>query len=154
MIYRNRSNDVEIWLGTYIEILMPCPFTCPKMFWAGPNFLRQTKNLFTYWGSHKHFLTDKKMICIQLNCFFCTSTKCFEEALIAVKILSWLKKFGPAQNILGPVKGQGICFLTWIVSSLIFQNSIYRIWIPYLVFTHVSRYRPWISLHGNVNQKN
>ena len=26
----------------------------------------------------------------------------------AVKFLGWLKKFGPAQNILGPVKGQGI----------------------------------------------
>jgi hypothetical protein len=24
------------------------------------------------------------------------------------KILGWIKKFGPAQNILGPVKGQGI----------------------------------------------
>ena len=39
--------------------LMPCPFTSPKMFCAGPNFLCQTKNLFTYYGSHK------KMICIQ-----------------------------------------------------------------------------------------
>jgi hypothetical protein len=34
--------------------------------------------------------------------------KSFEEALNAVKFLGWLKKFGPAQNILGPVKGQGI----------------------------------------------
>ena len=45
--------------------LMPCPFTGPKMFCAGPNFLCQTKNLFTYCGSHKHFVPDKKMICIQ-----------------------------------------------------------------------------------------
>ena len=45
--------------------LMPCPFTGPKMFWAGHNFLCQTKNLFTYCGSHKHFVPDKKMICIQ-----------------------------------------------------------------------------------------
>ena len=29
----------------------------------------------------------------------------------AVKFLGWLKKFGPAQNILGPVKGQGISFI-------------------------------------------
>ena len=41
------------------------PFTGPKMFCAGPNFLCQTKNLFTYCGSHKHFVPDKKMICIQ-----------------------------------------------------------------------------------------
>ena len=30
-----------------------------------PNFLCQTKNLFTYCGSHKHFVPDKKVICIQ-----------------------------------------------------------------------------------------
>ena len=41
------------------------PFKGPKMFWAGPNFLRLTKNLFTYCGSRKHFVPDKKMICIQ-----------------------------------------------------------------------------------------
>ena len=39
---------------------------------------------------------------------FCAGTNVFEEALTAVKFLGWLKKFGPAQNILGPVKGQGI----------------------------------------------
>ena len=39
---------------------------------------------------------------------FCAGTKVFEEALNAVKFLGWLKKFGPAQNILRPVKGQGI----------------------------------------------
>ena len=44
---------------------MPCPFRGPKMFWTGPNFLCQTKNLFTYCGIHKHFVPDKKMICIQ-----------------------------------------------------------------------------------------
>ena len=32
----------------------------------------------------------------------------FEEALNAVKFLGWPKKFGPAQNVLGPVKGQGM----------------------------------------------
>ena len=39
---------------------------------------------------------------------FYASTKGFEEALNAVEFLGWLKKFGMAQNILGPVKGQGI----------------------------------------------
>ena len=46
---------------------------------------------------------------VQLS--FCAGTKVFEEALNAVKFLVWLKKFGPAQNILGPVKGQGIKFI-------------------------------------------
>ena len=31
--------------------------------------------------------------------------------------LGWLKKFGPAQNILGPVKGQGICLTFSLVIS-------------------------------------
>ena len=47
------------------EILMPCPFTGPKMFCASPNFLCRTKNFITYCGSHKYFVPDKKMICIQ-----------------------------------------------------------------------------------------
>ena len=102
---------------------MPCPFTGPKMFWAGPNFLRQTKNLFTYCGCHKHFAPDQKCIYIlwqsqtfcarlkddlhSVKLFFCAGTKIFEEA---VKFLVWLKNFRPAQNFLGPVKGQGISY--------------------------------------------
>ena len=54
-------------LSTYVykTIRMPCPFTGCKMFCASPNFLCRTKNLFTYCASHKHFVPDKKMICIQ-----------------------------------------------------------------------------------------
>ena len=47
--------------------------------------------------------------------FFCAGTKVFEKALNAVKFLGWLKKFGPVQNILGPVKGKGISM--WIISD-------------------------------------
>ena len=46
---------------------------------------------------------------------FCAGTKGLEEALNAVKFLGWLKKFGPPQNILGPVKGQGITVLIYIL---------------------------------------
>ena len=45
--------------------LMPCPFTGPKMFCAGPNILSQPKNLTAFSASHKHFVPDKKMICFQ-----------------------------------------------------------------------------------------
>ena len=38
---------------------------------------------------------------------FCARRKVFEEALNAIKFLVWLKKIGPAQNILGPVEGKG-----------------------------------------------
>ena len=48
-----------------IRRLLPCPFTCPKMFCASPNFLCHTKKLFTYCASHKHFVPVQKMICIQ-----------------------------------------------------------------------------------------
>jgi hypothetical protein len=36
---------------------------------------------------------------------FCARQK---DYLHSVKFLGWLKKFGQAQNILGPVKGQGM----------------------------------------------
>ena len=93
---------------------MPCyPFiTGPKMFWAGPNFLCQTKNLFTYCGSHKTFCARQKDDLHSVKLFFCAGTKVFEEALNAVKCLVWLKKFGLAQSIFGTVKGQGIIFLS------------------------------------------
>ena len=87
---------------------MPCPFTGPKMFWADPNFLCQIKISFTYCGSHKYFVPDKKKGFAFSKIVFCADTKVFEEVLNAVKFLGWLQKCGPAQNILGPVKGQGI----------------------------------------------
>ena len=71
---------------------MPSPFTGPKMFWAGPNFLGQTKNVFTYCGSHKHFVPDKKLFAFS-KIIFCVGTKIFEEALNTIKFLGWLKKF-------------------------------------------------------------
>jgi hypothetical protein len=43
-----------------------------------------------------------------MQIIFYSGKKVFEEALNAIKLLDWLKKFVPAQNILGPVKGQGI----------------------------------------------
>ena len=51
---------------------------------------------------------------------FCAGTKVFEEALNAVKFLGWLKKFEPAQNILGPVTGQG-------TNELIMKMSISKL---------------------------
>ena len=61
------------------------------MFCAGPNILCQTKRSFAF-----------------SKIGFCVGTKVFEEALNAIKFWEWLITFGLAQNILGPVKGQGI----------------------------------------------
>ena len=47
----------------------------------------------------------------------------FEEAVNAVKFLGWLKKFEPAQNILGPVKGQGINFIISLIDLRNLVNS-------------------------------
>ena len=54
------------------------------------------------------------ILCQTKRCFacskigFCAGTKVLGEALNAIKFLDWPKTFGPAQNILGLVKGQGI----------------------------------------------
>ena len=39
---------------------MPCPFTGPKMFCAGPNFLSQPKNLTAFSASSKTFVPAQK----------------------------------------------------------------------------------------------
>ena len=83
---------------------MPCPFIGPKMFRAGPNFFSNPKSLFTYFASHKHFVPDKKMICIQQNCFLCQhksfwrSTKCSQIFGLAQKIWTGTKRFGTCKR--------------------------------------------------------
>ena len=51
-------------------------------------------------------------------------------ALNAVKFLGWLKKFGPAQKILGPVKGQGtslvIFFLVFVTHFLLRAQKMWE----------------------------
>ena len=86
---------------------MPCPFTGPKMFCAGPNFLSQPKNLTAFSASSKTFVSAQKPILLNAN-HFLSGTKCFWLPQYVNKSLVWHKKFVPAQNILGPVKGQGI----------------------------------------------
>ena len=65
-------------------LFMPCPFTGPKMFCAGPNILCQPKNLTAFSASSKTNFTECNHLFVQH------------------------KMFGLAQNILGPVEGQGI----------------------------------------------
>ena len=88
---------------------MPCPFTGPEMFWAGPIFFVPDQEFMyilwqsqTFCGRQKDDLHSVKLVFVP--------TQVFEEALNAVIFLGWLKKIGPQQNILGPVKGQGINF--------------------------------------------
>ena len=64
-------------------------------------FVPNQKFIYILWQSQKDDLHSVKLV-------FCAGTKVLGDALNAVKFLGWLKKFGPAQNILRPVKGQGM----------------------------------------------
>ena len=67
------------------------------------------------------------MICIRFELSkigFFAGTKVFEEALKAVKFLGWLKYIGPALNILGPVKGQGISTMYLLMVFSLFCSKI------------------------------
>ena len=90
---------------------MPCPFTGRKMFFAGPNFLSQPKNLTAFSASSKTFVPAQKTILLKASYLFVWH-KMFVTGTIC-KFLVRDKKIGPAQNILGPVKGQGIR-LSWM----------------------------------------
>ena len=50
--------------------LMPCPFTVPKMFFAGPNFLSQPKNLTAFGTSSKTFVPAQKPTLLNANHLF------------------------------------------------------------------------------------
>ena len=61
-------------------------------FYRSQKVLRQPKNLTAYSASPKAFVRHKTQFCWK---------QCVDKFLV------WHKKFGPAQNILGPIKGQG-----------------------------------------------
>ena len=50
--------------------IMPCPFTGPKMFCAGPNILCQPKNLTAFSPSSKTFVLAQKPILLNTNHLF------------------------------------------------------------------------------------
>ena len=66
------------------------------------------KFIYIFWQSQKFCARHKDDLHSVFKIGFCAVTKGFEEALNAVKVLGWLKKIGLEQNVLGPVKGQGI----------------------------------------------
>ena len=53
-----------------ISILMSCPFTGPKTFCAGPNFLSQPKDLTAFSASSKTFVPAQKPILLNANHLF------------------------------------------------------------------------------------
>ena len=98
------SDIKQKYWNTYlclVHLQVPKCFGLVQIFCASPNI-------------YLHIVAVTNILCQTKRWFafrkigFCAGTKVFEEALNAVKFLGWLKKFGPAQNILAPVKGQGI----------------------------------------------
>ena len=55
---------------TFHCLLMPCPFTGPKMFCAGPNFLSQPQNLTGFGASSITFVPAQKSILLNANHHF------------------------------------------------------------------------------------
>ena len=117
---------------------MLCPFTGPKMFYAGPNFLSQPKNLTASSASSKTFVPAQKPILLNANHLF-VRPKCLCLPQYVDKFLVWHNKFGQAHNILGPVKGQGIrntnCLLhmSYIIIPFLFvfgqRNKVTKMFI-------------------------
>ena len=102
--YHNSCFLLNVMNNKIKRTVMPCPFESRKMFCASPNFLSQTKNLFTYGGSYKHFLPEKKMICIQWSWYFCRhksvwkGTRCSQIFGFAQKIWTSSKHFGTCKR--------------------------------------------------------
>ena len=110
---------------------MPCPFTGRKIFFASPNFLSQPKNL----TSSKTFVPAQISILLNANHLFVWH-KSLWLAHNVNKFLVQHKKFGPAQNILGPVKGQGLRVL---IGSSRFNNAMS--WLLSYIYTLVKSSR-------------
>jgi hypothetical protein len=68
-VSRNKLN-LTIALLFCTGKFMPCPFTGPKMFCVGPNFLSQPQNLTAFSASSKTFVPAQKPILLNANHLF------------------------------------------------------------------------------------
>ena len=101
------SNKIGRLFSNFVVLLCLVLLQVPKCFGLVQMFCARPK-------IYLHILAVTNILCQTKRWFafskigFCGGKKVFEEALNAIKFLDCLKTFGPAQNILGPVKGQGI----------------------------------------------
>ena len=65
-VLKNQAGETKL----QVKRLMPCTFTGPKMFCAGPNFLSQPKNLTAFSVSSKTFVPGQKTIIVNANHLF------------------------------------------------------------------------------------
>ena len=71
-----------------------------QIFWASPKIRLHLVPL-------QKLLCWHKKLCFWMQIIFLSGPKCLWLPQCVNKFLVWHKKFGPAQNILEPVKGQG-----------------------------------------------
>ena len=95
-------------------------------FYRSQKFLSRPKNLTAFSASSKLLWRCKNQF-YWMQIIFLSGTKCLWLPQYVNKFLVWHKKFGPALNILEPVKGQGI-------------NTYYKIPSSCRTFIHRSRY--------------
>ena len=81
----------------------------PSTFYLGLEVSCLVQKFISILWKSQTFCARRKDDLHSVKLFF-VQAQVFEEALNTVKFFGWLKKFGPAQNILRPVKGQGIAY--------------------------------------------
>ena len=62
-VLKNQAGETKL----QVKRLMPCTFTGPKMFCAGPSFLCQPKNLTAFSATSKTFVLAQKPILQNAN---------------------------------------------------------------------------------------
>ena len=87
----------------YCLVLLQVPeyFVLVQIFWASPK-------IWLHLVPHQKPLKRQKNQFYWMQIIFLSGTKCLWLPQYVIKFLDCYKMFGPAQNILGPVKGQGI----------------------------------------------
>ena len=123
----------KIWLGSgNIPSFLINRYWClvllqvPKCFGLVQFFCARPKIYFYFVAVTNILCQTKRWFAFSKIGFF-ASTNIFEEGLNTVKFLGWHKIFGPAQNILGPVKGQGIS-----MKPILRQHKILLRGVPFL----------------------
>ena len=94
-------------------------FVPAQFFWASPK-------IWLYLVPLQKLLCRHKKQFYWMQIIFLSGTKCLWLPQYVNKFLVWHKKFGPAQNILGPVKGQGIRYMPGLQHIVIHITEIYR----------------------------
>ena len=84
-----------------VRLQVPKCFVSVQFFWASPKF-------WLHLVPHQNLLCRHKNRFYWMQIIFLSGTKYLWLPQYVNKFLVWHKKFGLAQNILGPVKGQGI----------------------------------------------